>query len=66
MNDSIAINQRTALKMFWDAGFDNDTLLVMANESLKLLKQPAIGYFYADDVSKQIEKSTLLISRIPS
>jgi hypothetical protein len=49
----LAISKRTALKMYWDAGFDSEALLLLADASLSALPKEG-GYFYADDVSRSI------------
>ena len=50
----MAINKRTALMMFWNAGYTTEQKLLKANDLLKSLKQPAEGYYYASEVSKLI------------
>ena len=50
-NDRLAVCHRTALKMFWDAGYTTEKKLNQANEKIKQLKPAAVGYYYADDVS---------------
>lgn len=52
--DRIAVNKRTALLMFWNAGFNTEARLIQANEALTALAQPTAGYFYADDVAQAI------------
>ena len=47
----IAVNKRTALKMFWDAGFDSEDKLIEAAKLLDGLKQPSAGYYMANDVA---------------
>ena len=59
MSDKIAVNKRTALKMFWDAGFIFDSDLVRANDIIQSMKPAADGYWYADDVALAIEKEQL-------
>lgn len=54
-NDKLAVNKRTALMMFWNAGYNTESKLLAANEKLMKLQQPSNGYFYADDVSKSID-----------
>lgn len=53
--NELAANQRTALKMFWGAGYDTELLLAYANDTLKNIPQPSSGYWYAKDVSKAID-----------
>lgn len=53
MKDDLAVNKRTALKMFWDAGFDTGALLLKANEILQGLPSKA-GYYLASQVSEAI------------
>lgn len=59
MTDKIAVNKRTALKMFWDAGYNTELLLAYANDTLKNIPQPSSGYWYAEDVSNFIDKLKL-------
>ena len=51
----IAIDKRTALMMFWNAGHDNETSLKAASDRLESMPQPTKGYWYAKDVSKAID-----------
>jgi hypothetical protein len=51
----LAINKRTALKMFWDAGHNTEAQLIAASECLEAMQQPTKGYWYANDVSKAIK-----------
>jgi hypothetical protein len=55
MSDKIAVNKRTALKMFWDAGYNTEAQLIAASERLEAMQQPTKGYWYANDVSKAID-----------
>lgn len=56
----MAINKRTALMMFWNAGISvmpNDkaeVALKRASDKLESMYQPTKGYWYASDVSKVI------------
>lgn len=63
--DKIAINKKTALKMFWDAGYITEQSLTQANDMLGKLKQPTNGYYYAEDVSSQIEKAANQGRQVP-
>ena len=54
--DKLAINKRTALKMFWDAGATTEQALLEASDMIDKIYQPSEGYWYADDVSKAVEK----------
>lgn len=54
--NELAINKRTALKMFWDAGHTSEAELIAASKKLDSMKQPSVGYWYAKDVSKAIGK----------
>lgn len=54
--NELAINKRTALRMFWDAGHTSEPQLVAASKKLDSMKQPSPGYWYAKDVSKVIGK----------
>ncbi len=54
--DRLAVNTKTALRMFWDAGYTTETALAHAYEMLCTLHQPTRGYYMADDVSALIEK----------
>ncbi len=61
-NDKIAVDKRTALRMFWNAGISGlpteqgEIALLKANDVLNTLYQPTPYYFLADDVSKEIDK----------
>ena len=55
MNDRLAVDHKTALRMFWNAGYTTEKKLKQANEKIKQLKPAADGYYYADDVSILIE-----------
>lgn len=57
MKDKIAVCHRTALKMFYDAGWKSMAQLKKANDLIKATKPAADGYFYADDVSKLISEN---------
>lgn len=50
----MAINKRTALRMFWDAGYNTEEKLIAASKKLDSMPQPTEGYWYAKDVSKAI------------
>lgn len=56
----MAINKRTALMMFWNAGIsslptgDAELALKAASAKLESMYQPTEGYWYASDVSKVI------------
>lgn len=50
----MAINKRTALMMFWNAGYDTEEKLLQANAKLETLIQPSNGYYYASEVSELI------------
>lgn len=52
--DRLVVDKRTALKMYWVAGFNTEELLLIANGSLEWINQPSAGYYYADDVSASI------------
>lgn len=52
--ESLAVNKRTALKMFWDAGFNDEAGLLAADAALSRLKQPSKGYYDATAVSRAI------------
>ena len=51
----LAINKRTALMMFWNAGHNTEAQLIAASERLEAMQQPTKGYWYANDVSKAID-----------
>ena len=53
--DKTAISKKVALRMYWDAGFDTESLIKIANTSLDKLKQPTKGYYYPDDVKNSIK-----------
>lgn len=61
INDEIAVNKRTALKMYWDAGYTSELLMKIADESLGVLRQPSPGYYLAGDVSESIRDDEALI-----
>lgn len=56
----MAINKRTALMMFWNAGISDmpdaqaEEALKLASDKLDSMYQPTKGYWYAKDVSKTI------------
>lgn len=58
----MAINKRTALMMFWNAGISSmptaqaEIALKKASDKLDSMSQPTQGYWYAKDVSKVIGK----------
>lgn len=52
--NELAVNKRTALRMFWDAGYNTEAQLIAASKKLDSMKQPSAGYWYAKDVSKVI------------
>ena len=54
-NDKLAVNKRLALKMFWDAGYNTEELLLKANALIESCKQVTKGYWLADNVSNLIE-----------
>ena len=56
--DILAINKRTALKMFWEAGFDSEQGLKEADAILSKLKQPSAGYYNSVEVSAAIRKAS--------
>jgi hypothetical protein len=55
--NELAVNKRTALRMFWDAGHTTEAQLIAASKKLDSMKQPSVGYWYANDVSKAIGKA---------
>lgn len=50
----LAVDKRTALMMFWNAGYNTEAKLKAASDKLDSMKQPSKGYWYASDVSKAI------------
>lgn len=58
----MAINKRTALMMFWNAGISDmpndqaEVALKRASDKLDSMYQLTAGYWYAQDVSKAIGK----------
>lgn len=48
--DRIAVSAVVALKMFWEAGFNNEELLNIAADAINALVPAAAGYYFADDV----------------
>ncbi len=53
--DKTAISKKVALRMYWDAGFDKESLIKIANASIDKLKQPTKGYYYPVDVQNAIK-----------
>ena len=53
-NDRIAVNERVALRMFYEAGYNNEELLGIAMRMIRALVPVANGYYYADDVAVAI------------
>lgn len=57
----LAVDRRTALMMFWNAGIsdlpepEQEQALLDANHKLDSLNQPTKGYWYAKDVSKVLD-----------
>jgi hypothetical protein len=58
-NDRLAVNTRTALKMFWDAGYNTEDLLTKAATLIKTLTPATDGYYYADEVANLINNPAL-------
>ncbi len=56
-SDKIAVNLRTALKMFWDAGWDDEKSLLAAADIINKLKQTTPGYWKAEDISAALAKN---------
>ena len=54
-NDKLAVNKRIALKMFWDAGFDTEELLLKANKIIEATPQVTNGFWLAEVISEKIE-----------
>ena len=52
--DRIAVNRRTALKMFWDAGFETESAMIRAKDLLAAMPQTVRGYWFADTVAMVI------------
>lgn len=57
MATKIAIDKRTALKMFWDAGYTTEAKLLEANAKLLSAPQPSPDYWYAEVVEKLIQQA---------
>jgi hypothetical protein len=53
-NDRLAVNTRTALKMFWDAGYNTEYLLTKAATLIKTLTPASNEFYYADEVANLI------------
>ena len=53
-NDRLAVNTRTALKMFWDAGYNTEDLLTKAATLIKTLTPVSNEFYYADEVANLI------------
>ena len=52
----LAVNKRTALMMFWNAGVTTEEGMLKASQKLEASYQPSAGYWYAKDISKMLEK----------
>lgn len=57
--DKLAVNKRTALKMFYDAGWDTEPALFKAHLLLEEIRQPTDRFWYADDISEVIQHNKL-------
>jgi len=55
MADRIGIAERVALRMFYDAWFNDPIGLENAVAAIRQMNQPAVGYVYADEVPAAIE-----------
>lgn len=55
MADRIGIAHRAALRMFYEAGFNDPIGLENALDAINAMNQPAEGYVYADEVPAAIE-----------
>lgn len=59
----MAINKRTALMMFWNAGISSmpteqaEQALKRASDKIDSLYQPTAGYWYAKDISAILPKT---------
>lgn len=60
-HDKLAVNQRVALRMFWEAGFNTEWLMMEANKIVISSKQCTNDYWLAEDVSGLIESNLHLI-----
>jgi hypothetical protein len=58
-NTKLAVNKRTALKMFYDAGYDTEEALIKAHSIIEEIQQPVTGFWYADCVSDAIQHDKL-------
>lgn len=56
-NDKLAVNQRTALKMFWEAGFNTEHLMLKAHKLIVSSKQCVDGYWLVEDISRLIKSN---------
>jgi hypothetical protein len=59
MSDKIAVDLRTALKMFYDQGFTFESDLIRANDIIVGIKPASQGYWLADDIVLAIETEQL-------
>jgi len=55
MADRIAVAKKVALRMFYDAGFNDPIGLENALVAINEMKAPAEGYVYADEIDAAIE-----------
>ena len=60
-NDRLAINFRTALIMFWDAGYNTEDLITKAATLIKTLTPVSNEFYYADEVANLIKNNITTI-----
>lgn len=65
-SERLAVNKRTALKMFWDAGYNTEEKLQSASDIIESMKPATAGYWYADEISKHIEEGRNVRAKNPT
>ena len=55
--DKVAVNFNVALRMFWEAGFQNEELMWIAINAIHALIPVTEGYYLADDVVVAIRRA---------
>jgi hypothetical protein len=52
----IAVTRLMALRMFWNAGYNNEAALLRANAAIEAMTPATAGYYYAEEVVTAIEE----------
>lgn len=57
----LAIDHRTALKIFWNNGYNTEALLLKANELILATPLASVknGYWYADDIIQALDNNQI-------